>query len=157
MTAIDAKGVTTVNSYDRAGRVTSRAYYGEPDPGPKTPAVYFFYDGKGLGGEQTPNYAKGKVTLIDNSVSQTRYKLFDNFRRLKEMEQRTPQTDTETTTTATPRVSKYIYNLSGALVEEEYPSGRVVKNEFESDGDMKRICGKPTTTAAEQIYANSFS
>ena len=157
VTAIDAKGVTTVNSYDRAGRVTTRAYYGEPDPGPKTPAVYFFYDGKGLGGEQTPNYAKGKLTLVDNSISQTRYKLFDNFGRLKEMEQRTPQTDTETTATATARVSKYTYNLSGALIKEEYPSGRKVQNEFESDGDIKRIYGKATSTAAEQTYANSFS
>ena len=103
VTAIDAKGVTTVNSYDRAGRVTTRAYYGEPDPGAKTPAVYFFYDGKGLGGEQSPNYAKGKLTKVSSSVSETRYKLFDNFGRLKEMEQRTPATDTETIAQATPR------------------------------------------------------
>jgi len=158
ITAIDAKGVTTVNTYDRAGRVTTRAYYGEPDPGPKTPAVYFFYDGKGLGvDEQSPNYAKGKLTLVDNSISQTKYKLFDNFGRLKEMEQRTPATDTETIAQATPRVSKYTYNLSGALVEEEYPSGRKVKNEFESDGDIKRIYGKATSAAVEQTYANSFA
>ena len=67
VTAIDAKGVTTVNTYDRAGRVTTRAYYGEPDPGPKTPAVYFFYDGKGLDVEQSPNYAKGKLTKVSSS------------------------------------------------------------------------------------------
>ena len=49
------------------------------------------------------------------------------------MEQRTPVGD-ETIANAIPRVSSYVYNLSGALVQETYPSGRVVKNEFESDG-----------------------
>ena len=157
VTAIDAKGVTTVNSYDRAGRVTTRAYYGEPDPGPKTPAVYFFYDGKGLGvGEQMPNYAKGKLTLVDNSISQTRYKLFDNFGRLKEMEQRTPQTDTETTATATPRVFKYTYNLSGALVEEEYPSGRIVKNNFGTDGGLNAVSSR-VFNGDYRTYASGFS
>ena len=62
-----------------------------------------------------------------------RYRLFDNFGRLKEMEQRTPFAD-EPVSEATPRVSKYTYNFAGALVEEEYPSGRKVKNEYETDG-----------------------
>jgi RHS repeat-associated protein len=156
VTATDAKHVTITNTYDRAGRVTTRGYYGET--GTATPPVYFFYDGKGLASEQTPiNYAKGKLTVVSSDISQTRYKLFDNFGRLKEMEQRTPATIIETTATATPRVSKYTYNLSGALVEEEYPSGRKVKNEFESDGDLKRIYGKTTANAAEQTYANSFT
>ena len=156
VTAIDAKGVTTVNSYDRAGRVTTRAYYGEPDPGPKTPAVYFFYDGKGLGGEQTPNYAKGKLTKVSSSISETRYKLFDNFGRLKEMEQRTPATDTETVAQATPRVSKYTYNLSGALVEEEYPSGRVIKNNFGTDGGLNAVSSR-VFNGDYKSYASGFS
>jgi RHS repeat-associated protein len=153
LTATDAKHVTIANTYDRAGRVLVRSYYGET--GVTTPPVYFFYDGKGLSSQQSPNYAKGKLTLVSNDVSETRYKLFDNFGRLKEMEQRTPL-DGETTATATPRVSKYTYNLSGALVEEEYPSGRKIKNEFESDGDLSRVYGKANSGAPEQTYANSF-
>jgi hypothetical protein len=35
--------------------------------------------------------------------------------------------------------SSYLYNLSGALVEETYPSGRKVKNTFETDGDLSMI------------------
>ena len=158
LTAVDARHVTTANTYDRLGRVLGRAYYG-PDPAVLSPPVAFFYDGKGLDNQQTPiNFAKGKLTNVStDGVSETRYKLFDNFGRLKEMQQRTPATPTETIATATPRVSKYTYNFSGALIEEEYPSGRKVKNEFEPDGDLKRIYGKATSTAAEQTYANSFS
>lgn len=155
VTAIDAKGVTTVNTYDRAGRVTTRAYYGEPAAGPTTPPVYFFYDGKGLGGEQAPNYAKGKLTKVSSSISETRYKLFDNFGRLKEMEQRTPA-GTEAPWEATPRVSKYTYNLSSALVEEEYPSGRVVKNNFGTDGGLNAVSSR-VFNGDYRTYASGFS
>lgn len=157
VTATDAKNVSIGNSYDRAGRVVTRAYYGEATLG-LTPSVYFFYDGKGLDAEQTPeNFAKGKLTKVDNTISLTRYTKFDNFGRLKEMEQRTPATPTETIFSATPRVSKYTYNLSGALIEEEYPSGRVVKNEFESDGDLMRVSGRANSSAPEQTYVNGFN
>ena len=71
----------------------------------------------------------------------------DNFGRLTETKQ---ITDGQTYT------SSYQYNLSGALIQETYPSGRVVKNEFESDGDIARISGKPTSTATEQMYATGF-
>jgi hypothetical protein len=47
--------------------------------------------------------------------------------------------------------------LSGALVKETYPSGRVVRNEFESDGDLSRIYGKVNQNATERTYANGFS
>jgi RHS repeat-associated protein len=43
------------------------------------------------------------------------------------------------------------------LIEEEYPSGRKVKNEFESDGDLSRIYGTANATATEKTYANSFT
>lgn len=89
-------------------------------------------------------------------MSQTRYTLFDNLGRLKAMEQRTPL-DGQAVGNATPYISSYNYNFSGALIDETYPSGRVVKNEFESDGDLMRIYGKANVGAAERTYANSFS
>lgn len=147
LTATDANGVTITNTYDRANRVKTRTYSGEP-AGVSTPAVSFFYDGKGLAAQQSPNYAKGKLTKVTSSVSETRYSIFDNFGRLKESQQ---ITDGSTYT------SKYTYNLSGALIEEEYPSGRKVKNEFESDGDLARIYGTANPTATERTYANAFS
>lgn len=85
---------------------------------------------------------------MTSSVSATEYQLFDNLGRMTQMAQ---ITDGQTYT------SKYTYNFSGALVEEEYPSGRKVKNEFESDGDISRIYGNATPTATERTYANTFS
>ncbi len=35
--------------------------------------------------------------------------------------------------------SEYKYNLAGALVEQMYPSGRVVKNVLDASGDISMI------------------
>lgn len=134
--------MTITNTYDKANRGKTRTY------SDSTPSVSFYYDGKGLAQQQSPNYAKGKLTKVASSVSETHYQLFDNLGRMTQMAQ---ITDGQTYT------SKYTYNFSGALVEEEYPSGRVVMNEFESDGDLMRIYGFANPTAQERTYANSFS
>jgi RHS repeat-associated protein len=155
ITATDAKGVTIANTYDRAGRVITRAYYGAPPSTPATPPVYFYYDGKGLDAQPSPNYAKGNLTRVYSSISETRYKLFDNVGRLKEMEQRTPA-GTEAPSEATPRVSRYTYNLSGVLIEEEYPSGRVVKNHLEPDGDIGAVSSR-VFNGDFKTYATGFS
>lgn len=168
----DANGVNTVNEYDLAGRVVKRCYTkpnvstsattcsaitSSGDENLDTHAVDFWYDGTGLDSVQAPyNYAKGKLTKITNGISQTKNTLFDNFGRIKSTEQKTP-VGTETMTDAPGRVSTYFYNLSGALTEETYPSGRTVKNEYESDGDLMRISGTANANAAEQTYANGFS
>jgi len=78
----------------------------------------------------------------------TEYMTFDNFGRLTQSSQ---ITDGQTYT------SSYQYNLSGALVQETYPSGRVVNNEFEPDGDLAKIFGKATPGATERTYANNFT
>ncbi len=75
---------------------------------------------------------------MTSSVSATEYQVFDNLGRMTQMAQ---ITDGQTYT------SKYTYNFSGALIEEEYPSGRKVKNDFESDGDISRIYGNATSSA----------
>ena len=142
LTATDAKGVTITNTYDKASRVKTRSY------SDGTPTVSYFYDGKGLASQQSPNYAKGKLTKVTSSISETRNTLFDNLGKLLSSSQ---ITDGQTYT------SSYQYNLSGALVQETYPSGRVVKNEFETDGDLSRIFGKANATATEKTYANGFS
>ncbi len=163
LTATDANGTVITNAYDKANRVITKSYSNEPN-GQTTPSVSYFYDGKcsavqtaACFAPQSPNYAKGKLTQVKSSVSETRYTSFDNLGRLLQMEQRTPVTG-ETIANAVPRVSSYQYNFAGALVEETYPSGRVVKNEFEADGDLSRIYGKASTpNAVERTYANGFS
>ena len=73
--------------------------------------------------------------------------MFDSFGRLTQSQQ---VTDGQTYT------SSYEYNFAGALIKETYPSGREVKIELESDGDLSRIYGKANSNATERTYANSF-
>jgi len=143
ITTTDAKGTIITNTYDNAGRVKTRTYSDGT-----IPIVSFYYDGKGLDTPQSPNRAKGKLTRVTNSISETRYTQFDNLGKLTQSEQ---ITDGQTYT------SNYEYNFAGALVKEKYPSGRVVQNEFESDGDLSRIYGKANINATERTYANSFT
>ncbi len=157
ISATDANGTVITNIYDKANRVITKTYSNEPN-GQTTPAVEYFYDGTGLAQAPptTNNYAKGKLTKVTSSVSETRYTLFDNLGRLTQMEQRTPVSG-ETLANATPRISSYQYNFAGALVKETYPSLREVNNEFEADGDLARIYGKANPSAIERTYANGFS
>jgi RHS repeat-associated protein len=50
----------------------------------------------------------------------------------------------------------YVYNLSGALIEEVYPSGRVVKNTLDQDGDLAQVQSKKLNGTL-QNYANAFT
>ncbi|MBK7709190.1 MAG: hypothetical protein IPJ30_26405 [Acidobacteria bacterium] len=171
--ATDANGVSIINDYDTAKRVTKRCYskplnstittttcagLASNDISDNTPEVTFLYDGllEPNQAPASPNYAKGKLTRVASSVSDTRYTQFDTLGRLTESIQRTPF-GTESVESATPRVSKYAYNFAGALIEETYPSTRVVRYEYEPDGDLSRIWGKANQIAPERTYANSFS
>jgi RHS repeat-associated protein len=160
--ATDANGTNIINDYDRANRVIKRCYtkpnvhtiatgcsaIDSNDLSPETPAVDFYYDGKGLAQQQSPDFAKGKLTKVDNGISASLYSQFDNFGRITQSSQ---ITDAQTYTSA------YTYNLSGALVEETYPSGRVVRNEFKSDGDLAKISSRKSTDAVMSPYATGFS
>ena len=161
--ATDANGVNIINEYDKAGRVVKRCYtkpninttattcaqIASGDVSIDTPAVSFWYDGKGLAQVQTPhNFAKGKLTKVTSSVSETQNTLFDNFGRITESKQ---ITDGNTYT------SRYTYNFAGALVEEEYPSGRKVKNEFETDGDLARVTSAKNAASVFAQYVSNFS
>ena len=69
----------------------------------------------------TPNFydnlptAKGKLTKVSSSVSTTEYTSFDILGRVTAHKQ---TTDGQSYSTA------YVYNVSGALVEQTYPSGQ---------------------------------
>ncbi len=120
LTATDAKGVTITNTYDKTGRVTQRSYAGEV--GYTTPAVSYFYDNLAN--------AKGRLIKVSSSVSTTEYTSFDILGRVTSHKQ---TTDGQGYSTA------YVYDLSGALVEQTYPSGRVVKNVIDNNGDLSMV------------------
>ena len=116
----DARSITTSYTYDALNRVTQRSYSGET--GYTTPAVSYFYD-------NLPN-AKGKLTKVSSSVSTTEYISFDILGRV---------TGHKQTTDGQSYSTGYAYNLSGALVEQTYPSGRVVKNVIDNNGDLSMV------------------
>jgi hypothetical protein len=165
--ATDANGVNIINEYDKANRVIRRCYtkpninttatacagVSTNDLSTDTLTVEFWYDGKGLASQQSPNYAKGKLTKVDNDISSTEYMTFDNFGRLT----RTRQITDGIVYGDDAHPMTYSYNLSGALVQETYPSGRVVKNEFESDGDLSAVKGVKAGGGSLLRYASNFS
>lgn len=139
LTATDANGITITNTYDALNRLLTMAY------SDGTPTVTHYYDGDGL--PSTPPFSRGKLTRVASSVSESRYTEFDLTGRLRQYQQ---ITDGQTYT------SKYTYNLSGALIEEEYPSGRVVRNEFDEDGHLTKVESMKAGTEIFRPYASNF-
>ncbi|HEV7642928.1 MAG TPA: RHS repeat-associated core domain-containing protein [Pyrinomonadaceae bacterium] len=148
ISSTDARNNSITTTFDRLDRATLKNY---SDPG--MPDIAFYYDGAGLG--SIPNYSKGKTTRIVSSVSESRYTSFDNVGRLLTSEQRT--TAEQLAGTQAPYTFSYVYNLSGALVEETYPSGRVIKSTFNQDGELIRLQGKKNNTSGYWTYADNFT
>jgi RHS repeat-associated protein len=128
----DARGVVTNYVYDNINRVTSRNY------SDGTPTVSYVYD-------NLPN-AKGRLTQVSSSISTTNYNQFDNLGRVLASQQ---ITDGQTYNFG------YSYNLSGMLVNQTYPSGRVVTNQFETDGDLAQVTG--SFNNQNKTYAGNFN
>ncbi|MGB7068400.1 MAG: hypothetical protein WBD22_02810, partial [Pyrinomonadaceae bacterium] len=135
----DARGLYAAGTYDNLNRLKMRDY------SDATPDVSFYYDGKGLGTQ--PAYSKGKTTKVASSVSETRYTDFDNLGRLLTHQQ---ITDGQTYNTGNK------YNLSGALIEETYPSGRVVKSVLDNDGELSRVQSRKNASQGLHTYAGHF-
>jgi len=139
----DARLVQTTYVYDNLNRVTNRNY-SAPANLPNyqtTPNVAYTYD------DPTVAFSKGKLTKVSSSVSETRYTQFDNVGRVLSSSQ---------TTDGQTYSSSYVYNLSGALLEQTYPSGRVVKNTLDNDGDLQQVQSRKANDTFRN-YANSFN
>ncbi len=134
----DARSITTSYIYDALNRVTQRSYSGET--GYTTPAVSYFYDNL--------TNAKGKLTKVSSSVSTTEYTSFDILGRVTGHKQTTDGNAYETA---------YAYNLSGALVEQTYPSGRVVKNTLDAGGSLAQVQSKKNSGDFYRPYASNFA
>jgi RHS repeat-associated protein len=136
-------GLQTDYVYDALNRVTNRNYStpgGTPANYQASPNVTYTY------GTTAP--AIGKLTKVESSVSTTEYTGFDILGRV---------TGAKQTTDGTDYATAYTYNLSGALIEETYPSGRVVKNTLDSNGDLAMTESKRNSAAGYWSYANSFT
>ena len=139
--------VLTSYTYDALNRVLQRSYStpnGTPTNYQATPTVDYTYDGQ--------LHAKGKLTKVSSSVSTAEYMSFDVLGRVTRSKQTTDGIaygdDTHPMT--------YAYNLSGALVEQQYPSGRVVKNTLDANGDLSEVESKKISAATYWTYADQF-
>lgn len=165
-TAVDAKGVKTITDYDNLSRVKTRCYtkpnqaaavtscssLSASDADPNTPPVDYYYDGiywdVNSAKQTAVGAAKGALTQVKSSISQSQTTNFDAFGRALTYQQVTDGQVYATT---------YQYNLSGALVSETYPSTRVVKNDFDANGDLARVASRASRLAAERTYASGFA
>jgi len=123
-TKTDARNITTMYYYDSLDRLISHTYRNcqeQSCTSEGTPDVNYFYDGTGV--TQTVTNAKGRLTKVSSSASETRYMDFDATGQLISSQQ---VIDGQTYS------MNYLYNLAGNLVAEIYPSGRVVTNSYNS-------------------------
>jgi RHS repeat-associated protein len=138
----DARNIVTTYIYDNLNRVTNRNY-AAPSPIPEnyqvTPNITYTYDNR--------LNAKGRLTKVTNGISTAEYTSFDIVGRVLNYKQTTDNQDYSTS---------YAYNLSGALIEETYPSGRVVKNTLDVDGDLQQVQSRKLN-GTFQNYANAFT
>jgi len=136
LTTTDANNVTITTAYDALNRQYSRTY------SDSTPDVSYIYD------DPLVANSKGKLTSVSSSVSESRYTSFDLAGRLLEYKQ---ITDRRTYT------SSYEYNLSGALIQETYPSGRVVRNTLDANGDLSIVKSRKNASHGFWNYADAIS
>ena len=132
-TSVDARNVVTTTNFDAMNRQISRSY------SDSTPPVYFQYDDPAVAN------AKGKLTRIASNISETRYLGYDGAGRLVASDQ---------ITDGKSYPSTYKYNLAGLVVEQSYPSGRVVKRFLGTDGDISAIASRSANSAFKNYGAN---
>jgi RHS repeat-associated protein len=93
-------------------------------------------------------HAKGKLTRVSSSVSENQFTSFDILGRVLSSVQ---------VTDGRNYAQNYTYNLSGALVEQEYPSFRKVKSILNNNGSLALVESKKNATSGYWTYANSFA
>jgi RHS repeat-associated protein len=132
LTKTDARNISTTYTYDALNRATFRNYSDD------TPDISYVYD------DTNVPFSKGKLTKISSSVSETRYTAFD-------IQDRT--LSTQQIIDGQTYAFSYTYNLSGDLLTQTYPSGKIVKFDYNNDGDLAQVSNQQT----QKVYANSFS
>lgn len=136
----DANGVSVSVIYDHLKRPIYRDYSNA------TPDVSFFYDGTGLG--QVPSNSKGQTTKVSSSVSESRYTAFDSLGRIKSSQQ--------ITNGLTYNFPDYSYDLAGNLTSRTYPSGRVVKNTLDENGDLATVESRKNIDSPLTVYLDQI-
>ncbi|MBK7704487.1 MAG: RHS repeat protein [Acidobacteria bacterium] len=139
----DARSITTSYAYDALNRVTQRSYDDNA-----TPPVHYTYD------DPSVPFSKGKITkvtigAVSSPSSVSEHTEFDALGRIKKSKQRTDGT--------TYPEMEYTYNRLGALIEQKYPSGRIVKNTLDDNGRLSIVQSKKNSNCGFWNYARQFT
>ncbi|MGD9563001.1 MAG: hypothetical protein AB7F88_12620 [Pyrinomonadaceae bacterium] len=95
------------------------------------------------------------MTKVESSVSTTEYTSFDILGRVTASRQTTDGVTYGNG--ATDSLMTYAYNLSGELIEQQYPSGRKVKNTLDADGSLEMVQSRKNANSGYWAYANNFT
>jgi RHS repeat-associated protein len=142
---IDANGATTTLQYDKLNRIGSK-HYSSGAPGD----IAFCYDGDTAvvhGGSPdwscdaaptgTANLV-GRLTMVRNPASTTRFSTYDSWGRI---------TSSKQTTQSVNYTFAYSYDASGDLLTEGYPnSGRTITYTYDKIGRTATVIGVIGTT-----------
>lgn len=152
----DSRNIKTIYDYDALNRIIKKCYRvvsgslgattcasaGSETPEPNTHDVTLTYENTAI------TNLKGLLTKVTNGFSTTEYTEFDSVGKVKKSKQTTDNT--------AYNEMQYTYNLSGAMVEETYPSGRVVKNTLDSIGQLLQVQSRRSGDGY-WTYADSFT
>lgn len=130
----DALNRTITGTYDDLNRLTFRNY------SDSTPDVTFTFDDSNI-----PN-SRGQLTAVITSVSSTFYTAFDQLGRVKSSQQ--------ITNGQAYNFPDYSYDLSGALVSQTYPSGRIVSTETDDIGRLSKVTSQLPNQVARTYLSN---
>jgi RHS repeat-associated protein len=136
LTTTDAKGVTITQTFDALNRVLTKTY------SDTTPAITYTYD------DPAVNFSKGQLTKVSSSISVTEHTDFDPLGKVLSHKQ---------TTGGQIYTTAYTYTLNGALYDETYPSGRIVRSTLNNDGRISDVSSKKVGQGTFQTHANNFS
>lgn len=114
--------LTVSYEYDALNRVTTRTYNDD------TPDVTYTYD--------TAPGGRGLVAAVSSSASVYSYNSYDALGRVK--------SSSQTTGGVTYAMPDYQYNFADGITSEQYPTGRVVKTEYDAAGRLAGVKNQAT-------------
>jgi RHS repeat-associated protein len=136
----NSRNITVTGAYDVLNRLIARGYSdGTPD------TTYTYED-------STLTSLKNILTKTSSSVAVTRFTAFDEIGRVKSSQQQILDQHNNWQIYNFP---DYTYDLSGNLISQTYPSGRIVTNTFNNDNRLIKVAGT-RLNQNEKVYADNF-
>ncbi len=138
-TRTDARNVVTTYTYDTLNRLYTVSYNVGSTGVPATNTITYTY------GTNSTSNNNGRLTNVTNTTASDAL-TYDTLGRVTQ-DDRVINSATYTT--------QYIYNLARELTQITYPSGRVVKRDFDAIGRLSKLYKDASTTYADTFGYNA--